>query len=162
MKLFVMRHGDALPARFERGYLQPDAERELSERGHREVAQIALWLEEHVGPIDLVITSPYVRAQQTWNAVAEYITAEVVEVSSEITPEGDPEAFAGALLARLQIEPAATVLVVSHMPFVCYLVGYLDTSIQPPLFPTAGLAVMEVEPLAMLGKLQTMHAPPRD
>ena len=109
--------------------------------------------------IDLVIVSPYVRAQQTYAEVAKLICAEVVEVSAEITPESDPEMFASALLARLQIEPAETVLLVSHMPFVCYLTSYLDQRVQPPLFPTAGIAVIDVEPLAMEGVLQGVRAP---
>ncbi|WP_194755921.1 phosphohistidine phosphatase SixA [Aliidiomarina indica] len=159
MKLFVMRHGDALPSKFEHGKLQADEARELSAMGREEVVRVTEWLQHNYPKIDLVIVSPYIRALQTWQQVEAEIAAEVVEISSEVTPESDPEAFAGALLARLQIEPAETVLVVSHMPFVCYLVSYLDTSVQPPLFPTAGIAVIDVEPLAMLGRLESLQAP---
>ncbi|TRW49487.1 phosphohistidine phosphatase SixA [Aliidiomarina halalkaliphila] len=162
MKLFVMRHGDAVSSKLEHGKLQADEARELSDRGRDEVVRMTEWLREHHPKIDLVIVSPYIRAQQTWKQVEAAIAAEVVEVSSEVTPESDAEAFAGALLARLQIEPAESVLVVSHMPFVCYLVSYLDTSVQPPLFPTAGIAVIDVEPLAMLGRLESLQAPTAD
>ncbi|EGN76441.1 phosphohistidine phosphatase SixA [Idiomarina sp. A28L] len=159
MKVFVMRHGEAKAPTMQLGKVEPDASRELTERGHEEALVAAKWLAEQTPKIDLVIVSPYVRAQQTYAEVAKLVGAEVVEVSTDITPEGDPEMFASALMARLQIEPAETVLLVSHMPFVCYLTSYLDQRVQPPLFPTAGIAVIDVEPLAMEGILQGVRAP---
>ncbi|MFU8784721.1 phosphohistidine phosphatase SixA [Aliidiomarina sp.] len=159
MKLFVMRHGEARAPEMHLGSVEPDADRELTERGREEAIAAGKWLAEQTAKIDLVIVSPYVRAQQTYAEVAKLVGAQEVEVSVEITPEGDPELFASALLARLQIEPAESVLLVSHMPFVCYLTSYLDQRVQPPLFPTAGIAVIEVEPLAMEGCLQGVQAP---
>ncbi|RUO21254.1 phosphohistidine phosphatase SixA [Aliidiomarina iranensis] len=159
MKVFVMRHGEAKAPAMQLGRVEPDSARELTEQGHLEAIQAAEWLAQQASKIDLVIVSPYVRAQQTYAEVAKLVSAEVVEVSAEITPESDPEMFASALLARLQIEPAETVLLVSHMPFVCYLTSYLDQRVQPPLFPTAGIAVIDVEPLAMEGVLQGVRAP---
>lgn len=159
MKLFVMRHGEAKPATMEFGTLTPDAERELNETGQQEAIAAAKWLASQVEHIDLVLVSPYQRARQTYAEVAKWVSAQEVEISAEITPEGDAELFASALLARLQVEPAETVLLVSHMPFVCFLTSYLDQRVQPPLFPTAGIAVIEVEPLAMEGCLQGVVAP---
>lgn len=137
MKLYVMRHGEACSPTLCAGVVQPDQERELTAHGHEEAKTAGEWLASQVEKIDLVIVSPYVRAQQTWHEVAQHVAAEVIETSSEITPEGDAELFASSLLARLQIEPAEHVLLVSHMPFVCYLTAYLDRTVQPPLFPTA-------------------------
>lgn len=158
MKLYVMRHGEACSPTLCAGVLQADHERELTAHGHQEATTAGEWLAEHAPKLDLVIVSPYVRAQQTWQEVAHHVTAEVIETSTEITPDGDAEAFASALLARLQIEPAEHVLLVSHMPFVCYLTSYLDRSVQPPLFPTAGIAQLDLEPLAMQGFWQGMHS----
>lgn len=157
MKLYVMRHGEATPP--QGGFGQPgaDAARALSEQGHEEVRNATEWLKQHEQKIDLAIVSPYVRAQETFSHVANELPIEVIEESSDVTPESDAEEFAGVLLARLQIEPAESILVVSHMPFVCYLVSYLDSRIQPPLFPTAGIAVLDLEPLAMSGFLETFY-----
>ncbi|RUO21951.1 phosphohistidine phosphatase SixA [Aliidiomarina haloalkalitolerans] len=157
MKLYVMRHGEACSPTLCAGVVQPDQERELTAHGHEEAKTAGEWLASQVEKIDLVIVSPYVRAQQTWHEVAQHVAAEVIETSSEITPEGDAELFASSLLARLQIEPAEHVLLVSHMPFVCYLTAYLDRTVQPPLFPTAGIAQLDLEPLAMQGFWQGMH-----
>ncbi|HLV47783.1 MAG TPA: phosphohistidine phosphatase SixA [Aliidiomarina sp.] len=157
MKLYVMRHGEAEPPRAGYGIPGADAARVLTSAGHAEAEKAAQWISAQQQKIDLAIVSPYIRAQQTFQHVSHQIPIEVIEESSEITPESDAEMFAGALLARLQIEPAESVLVVSHMPFVCYLVSYLDTGIQPPLFPTSGIAVLDLEPLAMSGKLKTFY-----
>lgn len=164
MKLFIMRHGEAAPlqasALLGGAQYASDEVRELTSYGREEVAASAKWLKQHYPKLDLAISSPLVRAEQTLDIVAEHMPIEVREVSDEVTPSSDPEAFACALLARLQIEPADTVLVVSHMPFVCYLVSFLDSKVQAPLFPTAGVAVLDIEPLAMAGDLQSMTAPP--
>lgn len=157
MKLYIMRHGEAVAPSVGMGKLGADAERVLTPAGHAEAEHAAEWLKSQHENIDLAIVSPYIRAQQTFEHVAERIAVEVTETSPEVTPDADPELFAGALLARLQVEPAETVLIVSHMPFVCYLVSYLDNAIEPPLFPTAGIASLEVEPLAMLGKLKAFY-----
>lgn len=164
MKLFIMRHGEAAPQQASAllggiSYSSDEA-RELTSLGRDEVEASAKWLKSHYPKLDLAISSPLVRAEQTMDIVAEHIPIELREVSDEVTPSSDPEVFASALLARLQVEPAETVLLVSHMPFVCYLVSYLDHKVQAPLFPTAGIAVLEIEPLAMAGDLQSMTAPP--
>lgn len=164
MKLFIMRHGEAAPqqasALLGGAHYASDEARELTDLGRDEVLASANWLKSNYPTLDLAISSPLVRAEQTLDIVADHIPIEVREVSDEVTPSSDPEAFASALLARLQVEPAETVLVVSHMPFVCYLVSYLDNKVQAPLFPTAGIAVLDIEPLAMAGDLQSMTAPP--
>ncbi|MCC5880939.1 MAG: phosphohistidine phosphatase SixA [Idiomarina sp.] len=164
MKLFIMRHGEAAPqqasALLGGASYATDEARELTSLGREEVVASAQWLKAHYPKLDLAISSPLVRAEQTMDLVAKEIPIESREISAEVTPSSDPESFASALLARLQVEPAETVLVVSHMPFVCYLVSYLDHKVQAPLFPTAGIAVLEIEPLAMAGDLQSMTAPP--
>lgn len=163
MKLFIMRHGEAAPQQMS-GLLDgnsdaSDETRELTATGRDEVLKSAQWLQTHYPKLDLAINSPLVRARQTMDLISKKVAVEVREVSTEVTPSSDPEAFASALLARLQVEPADTVLLVSHMPFVSYLVGYLDNKVQAPLFPTAGIAVLEIEPLAMAGNLESLIKP---
>lgn len=162
MKLFIMRHGEAVPqlsTLLDGNSYASDEVRELTATGRDEVLKSAQWLHTHYPKLDLAIHSPLVRARQTMDLVSKEVAIEVREVSPEVTPSSDPEAFASALLARLQVEPAETVLLVSHMPFVSYLVGYLDNKVEAPLFPTAGIAVMEIEPLAMAGNLESLIKP---
>lgn len=156
MKLLVMRHGEAV-APVAHPAAGADAARELTAAGRAEAVAAGTWLQQQYGALDLVLVSPYIRAQQTWEAVQQQVAAEVVEETADITPAGDPDSFATELLARLQIEPAETVLVISHMPFVSYLVQFLDTTVQAPIFPTAGIAELTAEPLAMSGRLLHLH-----
>lgn len=154
MKIFIMRHGDAVAPPRTSALHSADAARQLSTKGQREVASsIATLAASYGGVIDLAIASPLIRAQQTLDLAAAHLSIEQRETSAEITPEADAELFASGLLARLQIEPAESVLVVSHMPFVSLLVEYLDRAGQVLSFPTAGIVVLDIEPLAMSGKV---------
>lgn len=161
MKLFIMRHGDAVAPQWDGADLHlADAARQLSATGQDEVERsIRQLINDYGQAIDLAIASPLIRAQQTLDIAAAKLAIEQRETSADITPNSDPQAFASALLARLQIEPAQSVLVVSHMPFVSNLVGYLDSKVDAPLFPTAGIAVLDIEPLAMAGNLVEMIKP---
>lgn len=158
MKLYIMRHGDAVPAQA----LQADAIRPLSMEGEQEVLVNAQWLVDRLAEsmakpqLDWVITSPYIRAQQTATVLHSLVPSKEQSVSEDITPEGTPAVFVDWLGLMLQRNPMEHALVVSHMPFVSYLVGEIDKSIQPPIFPTAGIAVIEFEPSTGRGKLENL------
>lgn len=47
-----------------------DIDRRLDERGHDDAAAIGRWLAQHRYPVDCVLVSTAVRAQQTWEIVA--------------------------------------------------------------------------------------------
>ena len=66
--LILLRH-----AKTEHGQGKPDADRELTERGHRDASGVGTWLHEQAGSlgipaIDLVICSTSTRTRQTWEA----------------------------------------------------------------------------------------------
>ena len=63
MQLFLMRHGEAsLNA-------PSDRERKLTDNGRIQTGDMANWLARQVSHFDLVIVSPYLRSQQTWQKV---------------------------------------------------------------------------------------------
>lgn len=79
-QLFIMRHGEAL-------FDAADAQRSLSERGHRQAAETARWLAtQAVGRKVRLLASPFVRAQQTAHYVAERLSAPI-ETQSWLTPD---------------------------------------------------------------------------
>ncbi len=136
-RLLILRHGEAGPGR-------PDAERELTGRGHDEVHRTAAWL---AGRDDLatlrLLASPYRRAQQTAAIVGEALGVSV-ETLPIITPDDAPEAVADWLLGQTQGRP---LMLVSHMPLVGTLTGLLvegraDRGVG---FATAALAELEAE-----------------
>jgi len=155
MKLYIMRHGDAVAATSG----QPDAQRMLSTVGEQEVLTNARWLVEQTAgqPLDLVITSPYRRAQATTTVVSSVVTNKHVETTADITPDGAPDLVVSYLQALVQtqgIDPeTGRMLLVSHMPFVSYLVAELDARIQPPIFPTGSIAEIDFDVSTGKGQL---------
>lgn len=143
VKLYIMRHGEAMPAQA----LQGDAIRPLSPYGEQEVIMNAQWLQHYLAEqgaqqLDWLLVSPYIRARQTAAVLSRQVAVKEQEDCADITPEGNAQLFADWLLARLQQRGRGIhhVGIVSHMPFVSYLVAELDARMEPILFPTAGIA----------------------
>lgn len=134
MQVFIMRHGEAaLEA-------ASDSIRPLTTRGHDESVCMASWLQTQSGKIEKVLVSPYLRAQQTLAAVREgLVLPENVEVMPELTPGGDP-AMVGCYLEALAKTGVGSVLVISHLPLVGYLVSELCPEEAPPMFATSAIA----------------------
>lgn len=138
MKVWILRHGEAQP------HARRDAERELTAPGREQVLHSAARL---IGqPLDSILVSPYVRAQQTAESVCKVLgfTPELVTVPW-LTPESDPRH------ALSQLPDGGNVLLVTHQPFVGDLISLLlhGHMRQPQPMQTASLAELEGEwPLA--------------
>lgn len=146
--LYIMRHGDAEPAQA----LKADAVRPLSQLGEQEVLASAQWLNEHIHKqggqgIDWLAVSPFIRAQQTATIVASQVKVAQRDITEDAIPESDPQQFCDWFFAMLHTHypNAEHVVLVSHMPFVSYLVATLDAQTPPLLFPTAAMAEMHVD-----------------
>ncbi|WP_456296932.1 phosphohistidine phosphatase SixA [Vibrio sp. AK197] len=148
MKIFIMRHGEAVQ------FALSDAERALTERGQSaSIAVARASNEQGVKQFDLVLVSPYVRAQQTWNAIAQYFEADKVETSEDITPYGDSEQVFDYLQARIDVDSLESVLIVSHLPLVGYLTAEFVTDITPPMFSTSGLTCIDYDHSTQRGEI---------
>ena len=137
MKIYIMRHGQAgMNAK-------TDEQRPLTEQGRDESIHMARWLAPQLtGPLSLVIHSNYLRARQTWQAIApELPKAQSVEESGDITPYGDPALVASYLTALAMRHD--NILMVSHLPLVGYLVQSLCPAAGAPMFATSGMACIE-------------------
>ena len=145
-KLYIMRHGDALPAQA----LSADAIRPLSEQGEREVAASAHWLQQRLAEqgaqqLDWLLVSPYVRARQTAAVLTSTVKTAKQQQQDSITPDGHAELVMDWLMSQLSDNPAQHIALVSHMPLVSYLVAAFDAATQPILFPTAGIAELSLD-----------------
>ena len=138
MNIFVMRHGQAVPE------ASTDALRPLTEQGREDASLMARWLAPQVSPFDLVLVSPYVRAQQTWQQLSKHLSAAQVETCDQLTPNCDADVAASIILAYGDAYPNGNVLVISHMPIVGYLVESLCSGTMAPIFVTSGLAKISV------------------
>ncbi|AEH32676.1 phosphohistidine phosphatase SixA [Vibrio anguillarum] len=140
MKIFIMRHGEA------EHYAASDAQRALTERGLRESVAVARACEKQdLRHVDKVLVSPYLRAQQTWAAIASYFNADDVVTCDDITPYGKAEVVFEYVSALADVEQIESVLLVSHLPLVGYLAAEFVTDLVPPMFPTSGLIGIEYD-----------------
>ncbi|MFB4393709.1 MULTISPECIES: phosphohistidine phosphatase SixA [unclassified Pseudomonas] len=151
MKLWVLRHGEAEPR------ANTDAERRLTSHGREQVLRSAAHLLGQ--PLQAIIASPYVRAQQTAALVHDTLGfGEPVRTVPWLTPDSDVQE-AIAELERLGLEQ---VLLVSHQPLVGTLVSMLEHGHGQHSAPmsTASLAELEGDwPLAGLMNVRALRHP---
>jgi phosphohistidine phosphatase len=122
MKLYLLRHGIAVEPGTP-GYAN-DADRPLTPEGERKLRQIAEAMEALELSFDLILSSPYLRAQQTAEVVAEVLEAgKKLELSDSLTPAGSTKKLVELLNAR-QPSPES-VLLVGHEPYLSGLVSLL-------------------------------------
>ena len=149
MKVWILRHGEAQP------HARRDAERELTAHGREQVLHSAARL---IGqPLDCILVSPYVRAQQTAELVRKALgfTSELITVPW-LTPESEPRD------ALSKLADSGNVLLVSHQPFVGELISLLlhGHLRQPQPMQTASLVELEGEwPLTGSMTLLSAHHP---
>ena len=120
MRLYLIRHGDALP-----GF--DDAARPLSEAGLREADLAGAFLRQVGASPDVVYHSRLLRAKQTAEGVAARLGASGrLEVCSGVRPGDSAKAFVH-ILDVLNIPPGGEAIVVTHQPFVSGLASCLLT-----------------------------------
>lgn len=121
MRILVVRHGAAGDPDPERW--RDDAQRPLTTKGVRRFAQIAERLAAATSPVDAITTSPYVRARQTAEILAERSGWRPLLVEPGLASGASPEGIA-ELLARLAFD---SVCLVGHEPdlgrFVSWSIG---------------------------------------
>jgi len=165
MQIFIMRHGDAANITGE------DSLRPLTEQGLFEAKIMGLWLIQNSPKLVDVFVSPYVRAQQTCATVASYlIKADLLTNQPKtldlITPSGNARQmhdFLDGLLSQFNeadcSDNNAAILIVSHMPFVSYLVAQLTENHQMPIFATGAVAIIDYDTTRMKGQLVDVISP---
>ncbi|GAD03663.1 phosphohistidine phosphatase SixA [Agarivorans albus] len=139
MQVFIMRHGEA------EMFAASDSERALNQSGLNEVGKMGAYLADKLAQLDYVLVSPYLRAQQTWQRLAQSLpeAVKVIELN-ELTPSGDEVAVV-SLINELALEqPQGNLLVVSHLPLVGFIVEGLVAEAGAPLFSTAAVAELQV------------------
>ena len=149
MRIIVMRHGDAVLG------ADDDAARALTERGRQQSLAMSQWLVPQVAKIERVVVSPYLRAQQTWQTISSVLPCAEVEILDDLVPHGHAD-HVGDYLRALESE-VSTLLVVSHLPLVGYLVAELCPGVTPPMFATSAMVAIELE--KGHGHLLWQHAP---
>lgn len=133
MTLWLLRHGEA------EARARIDAERPLTERGRKEVRRNAERLRGR--PLQYILASPYLRAQQTAEIVREVLGLALPLTTVDwATPDDSPREAAN----RLDSYPGHCLLV-SHNPLLGQLAGFLQHGHlqEPLLLRTASLVELD-------------------
>jgi phosphohistidine phosphatase len=154
--LYLVRHAIA----FERGEDWPDdAKRPLTHKGAARMREVVDGLLELRVELDLVITSPLVRAKQTADLiVAGWPEAPALVVSPALTPGA---AAAGVSEVLSQHTQAAGIALVGHEPGLGEIGAWLIGARHPLVFKKGGVARIDVPamPLGGSGALVWMATP---
>jgi phosphohistidine phosphatase len=120
VNLFLIRHAEALP-RAENGV--PDEERPLTDKGRAQARRVAEALHKQGIQLDVLVTSPLVRAQQTAEEIRAHWPAPAPEVviCEELAPGVRHKKLARWLLGAGE----ENVALVGHEPDLSDFIGWL-------------------------------------
>ena len=122
MKLLLVRHADAGDREEFAKSGDPDHLRPLSPKGREQMRSAVAGLKKLVPSADLLVTSPYTRAQQTAAIVRDVYGKIAQEESSTLEPEVAPAAFEEWLREHGDHE---VVIAVGHEPHLGALATWL-------------------------------------
>jgi phosphohistidine phosphatase len=117
MNLYLIRHAIAVDE------YEDDSQRPLTDKGRKKMRQIAKGLRALGVEFDLILSSPYVRAAETAEILADvFKMKKEVQFSDNLVPTGDPN----LLIAELnEVSNVDSVALVGHEPFLTGLIGLL-------------------------------------
>lgn len=113
-KLLIIRHGDAGDAdQFAAETGRSDDERPLTDKGKREMSRVAEGLRSSVEKIDIIASSPLVRARQTAEIVAAAYDMRVDPIADQLRPTTPLDEFVNWIAG---LSDADVIAVVGHDP----------------------------------------------
>ncbi len=123
-----------------------DSERQLTPKGKRQIRQTASAMKKMGLRFDLILSSPYLRAKQTAEIVAESLKLKrQLTFSNALAPDGSPEKLLGQLNESKSVPE--NVLLVGHEPYLSCLISLLTTGSTDLMmdFKKGGLCKLETE-----------------
>jgi phosphohistidine phosphatase len=144
MQLILIRHGIAQDRReFAESTELEDSFRPLTMKGRKKMQKISLELKTWVSGVDLIVSSPYLRAKQTAEIVAHVFNRGQIKEASELVPQSPPNMFLQWLKAHGKSH--STIVAVGHEPQMSLLASYLMTGKAESILmlKKSGLACLE-------------------
>ncbi len=160
MKLLLVRHAKAAP-RPRSGVLRKhDERRRLTPDGRRDMAKAAKGLKRLVPAIDVLATSPLVRARETAEILARRYDHDGIADVAALAPGAEPK----ALVEWLRGQPQdALIALVGHEPDLGGFAGYLLTGRRETFLPLkkGGACLIDLAggPAAGGGRLEWLLPP---
>jgi phosphohistidine phosphatase len=121
VNVLVIRHGPAEEAEAWKSEGRDDTLRPLTRDGKKDMREAAFGMATLQPRVDLMATSPLVRAAQTGEILASEYKCKVTVVSA-LVPEADPRA---TLEWIVQQQSDGTIALVGHEPHLTRLISYL-------------------------------------
>lgn len=121
MDLYIIRHAIAVDEA--NTDYESDSERPLTDKGRKKMRQIAKGLRNLGVEFDLILSSPYVRARETAEILADvFKMKKKLAFSDNLIPLGNPELFIGEINEKYS---GMSIALVGHEPHLSALVGLL-------------------------------------
>jgi phosphohistidine phosphatase len=121
MNLYIIRHAISVDEGTP-GY-ESDSERPLTDKGRKKMRQIARGLRSLGVEFDLVLSSPYARARETAEILADiYRMRKKITFTENLIPLGNPELLIGEINESCSVDSIA---LVGHEPHLSTLIGIL-------------------------------------
>jgi len=140
MKIVIMRHGEATHR------APSDFDRELTENGIDQNRHNLQLVKEQLQDIQLFLSSPLVRAQQTAKIAKEELGYDgKIETVDWITPDVSP----AEAIIKLSEYTQQSVMLFSHQPFASAFVDLLcGEELGTTYMRTSSIAAVEADPVA--------------
>jgi phosphohistidine phosphatase len=122
MKLLVIRHAVAEPRGAFAHSGRPDDDRPTTPEGRRRMRRVSRGLKQLVPDVQLLASSPLLRARQTLEIVAREYPAASTHTLEELAPDHRLPAFLNWLREQRALEGVA---IVGHEPHLSHLVSWL-------------------------------------
>ncbi|MBP6208301.1 MAG: phosphohistidine phosphatase SixA [Anaerolineales bacterium] len=120
MHLYLIRHAIAVEEGAP-GY-EDDSLRPLTDKGKKKMRQIAKGLRALGADFDLIVSSPYVRAKETAEILADVFDLDAIEFNNMLVPDGDPNLLISDINEKYKVD---SLVLVGHQPFLSSLIGLL-------------------------------------
>ncbi|ARM75628.1 phosphohistidine phosphatase SixA [Acidianus manzaensis] len=147
--ILIVRHGDAEP----KIDGKEDKDRKLVKKGIKQMKRIANFIDEMEYNIDRIITSPYIRAYQSAEAILDElgIDDKKIETMDELSPDKDPSSF---IEKMKEFADNSTIMIVGHEP---YLSNYIKLITGGEVeIKKGGIAVVEYSLADNKGELKML------
>jgi len=149
VRLLVVRHAIAEDREAYARSHRDDAARPLTSEGRRKMEGVALGLRQLVPEIDLLAASPFRRALDTAEIIAQAYAGQQVERVSELAPGAGVDRFLSWLT---ELGPRPTVAVVGHEPDLSRIVCTLLANTNGPFLELRKGAACLLEFPGAIGK----------
>lgn len=119
MNLYLIRHAIAV----EEAEGIEDAARPLTDKGIKKMRSIAKGLRKMDAEFDLILSSPYIRAKETAEILADVFKMKKnIAYSDNLVPMGDPDLLISEINEKYSV---GSIALVGHEPHLSNLTGFL-------------------------------------